>query len=406
MRLYTLTSDLHGELAKSAHNEQLIKDIEAAIGTTFDYRESDFSDFGAIGDIIYVRTGGTEGIFRQLFEGHEGARVRLLTSGQSNSLAASMEIVSWLNQQGLGGEIIHGSVKEIASDLLKYYPPVGHISSHLIHPFVDPGVLEGKRYGVVGKPSDWLISSAVDYEKARELLGATLVDIPIQELVALASAADCPVHAATGGYGSATPTVGGGGPYGRELTDQDFEGSERIYQGLKQIIAKYKLDGLTVRCFDLLSALHNTGCLALARLNAEGYIATCEGDIPAMLSMAVVRKRRGVSGFQANLSRIEGNKFLFAHCTVPLDMVSDYCYDTHFESGIGVAIHGVLPSGKARLFKIGADLEHCIDAPIEIIDNPYGPNLCRTQVQVKGSSDLRRYCLGSPLGNHHIIVPE
>ena len=406
MRLYTLTSDLHGELAKSAHNEQFIKDIEAAIGTTFDYRESDFSDFGAIGDIIYVRTGGTEGIFRQLFEGHEGARVRLLTSGQSNSLAASMEIVSWLNQQGLGGEIIHGSVKEIASDLLKYYPPVGHISSHLIHPFVDPGVLEGKRYGVVGKPSDWLISSAVDYEKARELLGATLVDIPIQELVALASAADCPVHAATGGYGSATPTVGGGGPYGRELTDQDFEGSERIYQGLKQIIAKYKLDGLTVRCFDLLSVLHNTGCLALARLNAEGYIATCEGDIPAMLSMAVVRKRRGVSGFQANLSRIEGNKFLFAHCTVPLDMVSDYCYDTHFESGIGVAIHGVLPSGKARLFKIGADLEHCIDAPIEIIDNPYGPNLCRTQVQVKGSSDLRRYCLGSPLGNHHIIVPE
>ncbi len=406
MRLYTLNSDLHGELAKSAHNEQFIKDIEAAIGTTFDYRESDFSDFGAIGDIIYVRTGGTEGIFRQLFEGHEGARVRLLTSGQSNSLAASMEIVSWLNQQGLGGEIIHGSVKEIASDLLKYYPPVGHISSHLIHPFVDPGVLEGKRYGVVGKPSDWLISSAVDYEKARELLGATLVDIPIQELVALASAADCPVHAATGGYGSATPTVGGGGPYGRELTDQDFEGSERIYQGLKQIIAKYKLDGLTVRCFDLLSALHNTGCLALARLNAEGYIATCEGDIPAMLSMAVVRKRRGVSGFQANLSRIEGNKFLFAHCTVPLDMVSDYCYDTHFESGIGVAIHGVLPSGKARLFKIGADLEHCIDAPIEIIDNPYGPNLCRTQVQVKGSSDLRRYCLGSPLGNHHIIVPE
>ena len=407
MRLYTLTSDLHGELAKSAHNEQFIKDIEAAIGATFDYRESDFSDFGAIGDIIYVRTGGTEGIFRQLFEGHEGARVRLLTSGQSNSLAASMEIISWLNQQGLGGEIIHGSVKEIASDLLKYYPPVGHISSKLLHPFVDPGVLEGKRFGVVGKPSDWLISSAVDYEKARELLGATLVDIPIEELVALASAAD--------GRGSRALAARGvvkgsdeqnGGPYGRALTDEDFDGSERIYQALKQIIAKYKLDGLTLRCFDLLSALHNTGCLSLARLNAEGYVATCEGDIPAMLSMAVVRKRRAVSGFQANLSRIEGNKFLFAHCTVPLDMVSDYCYDTHFESGIGVAILGILPAGKARLFKISADLEHCIDVPVEITDNPYGPNLCRTQVQIKGSAELRRYCLGSPLGNHHIIVPE
>ena len=129
MRLYTLTSDLHGELARNAHNEQFIKDIEAAVGQPFDYRESDFSDFGAFGDIIYVRTGGTEGIFKKVFEGHEGARVRLLTSGQSNSLAASMEILSWLNQQGLGGEIIHGSIQEIASDLLKYYPPAGKASS-------------------------------------------------------------------------------------------------------------------------------------------------------------------------------------------------------------------------------------------------------------------------------------
>ena len=67
MRLYTLTSVLHGELAHNAHNEQFIKDIEEAIGEIFDYRESDFSDYGAAGDIIYVRTGGTEGIFRQVF---------------------------------------------------------------------------------------------------------------------------------------------------------------------------------------------------------------------------------------------------------------------------------------------------------------------------------------------------
>ena len=54
MRLFTLTSDLHGELAKNAHNEQFIKDIEAAVGQTFDYRETDYSDYGAVGDIIYV----------------------------------------------------------------------------------------------------------------------------------------------------------------------------------------------------------------------------------------------------------------------------------------------------------------------------------------------------------------
>ena len=438
MRLYTLTSDLHGELTRNAHNEQFIKDIEAAIGESFDYREGDFSDFGATGDVIYVRTGGTEAIFRKVFEGHEGARVRLLTSGQSNSLAASMEILSWLNQHGWDGEIIHGSVQEIASELLRYYPAGQSVASPLVKRFEDRRPLAGKRYGVVGNPSDWLISSAVDYAKARKVLGAELVDIPISELVSAVTVS--PEGIASETFASLIPpTPDGAGPsrsrghgrprvsetvpsglkalnvpkFGKALTDNDFDGALRIYAALKGIVEKYRLDGLTLRCFDLLTAVRNTGCLALAMLNAEGIIAACEGDIPAMLSMAVMRARYGKTGFQANLSRIQDGNFLFAHCTVPLDMVSDYCYDTHFESGIGVAVHGILPVGPARLFKISADLEHCIDERINIIDNTYGANLCRTQIVVRGWADrekllgkdaLRNYFLREPLGNHHIIV--
>jgi len=407
MRLYTLTSDLHGELAHSAHNEQFIKDIEEAIGETFDYRESDFSDYGAAGDIIYVRTGGTEGIFRQVFEGHEGARVRLLTSGQSNSLAASMEILSWLNQQGLDGEIIHGSIKEIANELMRYYPATSRSNPSLVKRFSGRKMLAGKRFGVVGKPSDWLISSTVDYAKARKTLGAELIDIPMSELIGAVAGQEASP------FGQLKPL--NVPRYGKSLTEKDMEGALQIYAALKQLIEKYRLDGLTLRCFDLLTAVHNTGCLALAMLNAEGYIATCEGDIPAMLSMAIVRTKYGKSGFQVNLSRIAGGNFLFAHCTVPLDMVTDYCYDTHFESGIGVAIHGQLPVGPARLFKLGADLEHCIDERVNIIDNPYGNNLCRTQVVVRGWADrdkevgkdaLRNYMLHEPLGNHHILITQ
>ena len=397
MRLYTLTSDLHGELAQNARNEQFIKDIEAAIGQPFDYRDTDFSDFGAFGDIIYVRTGGTEGIFRQVFAGHEGARVRLLTSGQSNSLAASMEILSWLNRQGLGGEIVHGSVSEIASELLKYYPSPSGAGKSAVKPFSQPGALAGKRYGVVGHPSDWLISSDVDYAAAKEKLGVELIDISINELVLAVKASGDPVL---------PPLKPLNAPrYGRPIGDGDFLDSIKIYRALKAIVQRYSLDGLTLRCFDLLTSLGNTGCMALSLLNADGLVATCEGDVPAMLSMALVRKKYGISGFQANLSRIEKDNYLFAHCTVPLDMVQDYCYDTHFESGIGVAIHGMLPLGKARVFKLGADLQHCLDQEVEIIDNPYGNNLCRTQIMVKAPASLRDYFLRAPLGNHHIIVP-
>ncbi|MBO4475372.1 MAG: hypothetical protein J5737_01435 [Bacteroidales bacterium] len=396
MRLFTLTSDLHGELARSAHNEPFIKDIEAALGEPFEYMETDYSSFGRPGDVIYVRTGGTEGQFLKVYAGHGETPVRLLTSGQSNSLAASMEILSWLRDRNIPGEILHGSPEQIASLLHGGATEDG--GERFCRPFRMPGALRGKRYGVVGRPSDWLISSAVDYESARRLLGAELIDIPIEELVELVRSgvhADCP---------SLKPL--NAPRYGRPISQEDFSGALAIYSALKAIVAKYGLDGLTLRCFDLLTALGNTGCMALALLNSEGLVATCEGDVPAMLSMALVRQKYGKSGFQTNLSRIEGSSYLFAHCTVPLDMVEDYCYDTHFESGIGVAVHGLLPEGPARIFKLSAGLDKCFDEPVRLAGNPYGANLCRTQVLVQAPLELRDYFLGRPLGNHHIIVPR
>lgn len=402
MRLFTLTSDLHGELARKAHNEQFIKDIEAELGESFECLEADFSSYGKPDDVIYVRTGGTEGLFLNIYKGLAGAPVRLLTSGQSNSLAASMEIMSWLADRGFPGQILHGSAAQIASMLRdgvsvtapdRYLKPL----ATAVMPGPTGRPLEGRRYGVVGHPSDWLISSDVDYAKARQVLGAELIDIPMAELLEefAAAEADAPDLKPLN-----IPR------YGKPISEEDLADSLKIYSALKKIVSRYSLNGLTLRCFDLLTTVHNTGCLALAILNSEGYIATCEGDVPAMLSMALVRQRYGVSGFQVNLSRISGDTYLFAHCTVPLDMVEDYCYDTHFESGIGVAVHGLLPRGTARIFKISADLEWCFDEPVELADNEYGANLCRTQVLVKAPEGLRGYFLGRPLGNHHIIVFE
>ena len=405
MRLFTLTSDLHGELAMKARNEQFIKDIEAALGEPFtfvDNREAspfchpeERSDEGPEGPLIYIRTGGTEGLFLNIYKGHEGTPVRLLTSGQSNSLAASMEICSWLADRGIPCRILHGSPSEIAAMLRGN--AAGQSPDRFLRPLEASGALAGKRYGVVGHPSDWLISSNVNYAKARRLLGAELIDIPMSELLAE--------------FEKAEPADPGLKPmnaprYGHPISGKDMDDAIRIYSALKTIVNRYSLNGLTLRCFDLLTAVHNTGCLALALLNSEGLIATCEGDVPAMLSMALVREKYGVSGFQVNLSRISGDTYLFAHCTVPLDMVQDYCYDTHFESGIGVAVHGLLPHGKARIFKISADLERCFDEGVELAANEYGANLCRTQLLVKGPEGLRDYFLRRPLGNHHIIVFE
>ena len=452
--LYTLTSGLHGEMAPDPRQEPFIRDIEAALGESFDCRGQDFTGYGQGGtELIYVRTGGTEGLFLEQvapllkgactpdrgsdypaipLEGAQGVRdksqqtVRLLTSGESNSLAASMEILSWLRQRGIAGEILHGSPARIARRLRSFRSPdpdVPEADSHpegWTRPYCFGQILRGKRYGVVGRPSDWLISSAVDYAAAKEVLGAELIDIPIEELVAEVRRAPRPEMPPIPGdplpnrEGSPenTPVSGPGADlkplnpprYGRKIDADDWQGALGICRALKLLVATYRLDGLTLRCFDLLSALHNTGCLGLAILNAEGLIATCEGDIPAMLSMAVAKERTGRASFQANLSRIEGERLLFAHCTVPLSIVRDYCYDTHFESGIGVAVHGELPEGPVTVFKLSPDCRRMYLQEARLVANTYGDRLCRTQVVVEapGAAD---YFLRTPIGNHHIIVP-
>jgi L-fucose isomerase-like protein len=118
-------------------------------------------------------------------------------------------------------------------------------------------LLMGTRLGVIGKPSDWLISSHADKEQVKARLGIDLIDIPMEEM---------------------------------------YKNND-IYESLKSVITQYHLQGFTLRCFDLLTTLKNTGCLALAKLNAEGYVAGCEGDVPAMLTMMIVRSLLGISGF-------------------------------------------------------------------------------------------------------------
>jgi L-fucose isomerase-like protein len=184
--------------------------------------------------------------------------------------------------------------------------------------------------------------------------------------------------------------------------------ANRIYGALQTIVDQNNLQGFTLRCFDLLTTVQNTGCMALARLNAEGIVAGCEGDVPAMLSMMIVQSLLGVSGFQANPASInpETGEMLFAHCTIPFNMVERYELDSHFESGIGVGIRGYMKEEPVTIFKVSGDLSRSFIAEGELVRNQAKPDLCRTQQVIQlANKHLTNYFLTHPIGNHHIILP-
>jgi L-fucose isomerase-like protein len=371
--IYTITSELHDEKTVGAATQAFLESLN------IDYvmQGADFSTFGQHAlDLIYVRTGGTEGIFKRLLpqlQTQTQRPLRLLTSGKSNSLAASMEILSYLRQQGLRGEIIHGA----ADYIRRRVQLLEQAGEALLR-------LRGCRLGIVGAPSDWLIASDADREAVSRKLGIELTDIAMEELLE---------------------------DERLKIKDERLcgsSGAEAIYHALKAIVGRHGLQGFTIRCFDLLTAVKNTGCLALAKLNSEGTVAGCEGDVPALLSMTIVKALTGVSGFQANPANInpQTGEMIFAHCTIPLNMVERYELDTHFESGIGVGIRGYMKTGPVTIFKVSGDLQRCFVAEGELVRNEAKPDLCRTQQVIRlNDASQAAYFLTQPIGNHHIVVP-
>lgn len=387
--IYTITSGLHDEAAVRNLSDEFLGSIFPDGG--YDFKGDRFDDFGEADlNMIYVRTGGAEGIFKGLLPNLLDAGVSfftLLTSGTSNSLAASLEILSFLKQKGLKGEVLHGSPEYIRGRI-----------AHLEKIARARTLLSGCTIGVIGRPSDWLISSVYDDGTILQKLGVLVKDIPMEDLLAefdrqksreVNPGTDLPLAVPAPEVRKAVPDA------------------IRIYNALKALIETHDLGALTLRCFDLLGTVHNTGCYALAKLNSEGIPSSCEGDVPALLSMMVAQALTGCTGFQANPARIDvqTGEMLFAHCTIPFNMVDEFNYDTHFESGIGVGIHGHFPEGPVTVFKLSGTLDRAFIAEGELFRNQYEQNLCRTQVWLRLSPADARYFLTDPIGNHHIIIP-
>ena len=378
--LYNLVSEVHSEEYIDSTLQGFLEDIEERLGEKFEkINLEDFSrkDYFSL---IFIKSGGAEGKFKQIFKQVKGPYL-LLSSGLHNSLAASLEIASFLKQKGEKVEIIHGDSDYIAmriKELSKIFKVKNRLAS--------------TKLGVIGKPSDWLIASEVDYNKIKETLGISLIDIGMDELVKEIDRDHNFNHLKLNDIKN------------KGFDSKSIDGALKIYNGFKAIVNKYKLDGITVRCFDLLEIYKNTGCLGLALLNDEGIMGGCEGDIPALISMVILHYLTDEPVFMANPSSVDTNrnKIILAHCTLPLNMPDEFYLKTHFESGLGVGIQGVIEEGEATIFKLSGDGKKYFVSGGEIIENLNKESLCRTQIRMKVDEDIK-YFLQNSLGNHHLI---
>ena len=363
------------------YNHEVVSDIAKAIGEEITFvpldqvKQQDLL-------FVFIGGGGVEGRFKEVVD-QLPQPVFLMTTGYNNSLAASMEILSYLRQNDIPAEIIHGSTEKMASRV-KTLATVFAAKKRISH----------MRIARVGKPSDWLISSDVDADESLKRNGIEIIDVSMEEFFQEIAKKEYEPNKYTEMIKA------------RNWHPEDTETCCHIYGALKRIAQKYELDGLTVRCFDLLGPIKGTGCLALAVLNAEGIYAGCEGDTPGLISMCVIGELTGQPVFMANPSRIlsDDNDIIFAHCTLPINMPTSFELMTHFESGLGVAFRGHIQEGPVTLFKTSGLLDRHFVTCGELKENLKETNLCRTQVKIHLDEKVLNYFLTESIGNHHMIV--
>lgn len=388
IHLITFAAYLHRQTSPRNTHEAVLSEIEKYYTIKF----VDSQDMNKLSDddfqILFIATGGVERLVIQHFE-QLPRPVVLLADGMQNSLASALEISAWLRAHGIKSEILHG---ELPSIIVRIHA--------LYNNFRAQRSLVGKRIGVMGTPSSWLIASNVDYLLSKRRWGVEYVDIPLESIYKhFNRITDEEVGAACAAVASQALAC-------REGTPEDMIKAMRLYRAVRQVCQEQKLDALTLSCFKVLEQIDTTGYLALSLLNDDGIVAGCEGDLQSVFTLLASKAITGKDVFMANPSMITSrtNEIVLAHCTIGLKQTDRYILRSHYESDKGIAIQGLLPTGDVTIVKCGGE---CLDeyylSTGTLTENTNYINMCRTQVRVRMDTPVE-YFLKNPLGNHHILL--
>ena len=341
-------------------------------------------------DAFMIATGGVENLFKRIWSAIDvetmcgpsrQKTVTMIADGRNNSLAAALEILTYLGNNGVEGKILHGTNDEIISALEETCIRAS---------------LRG-RIGLFGQPSDWLIASGVDRDYLRQHYGIETIDIDLQRLID--GIKTIPQNEAV----KVAQTMVKRAKTVKEPSCADMLEAAKAYLAIKYICQEEHLDAMTIRCFDIVKTCGTTSCLALALLNDEGIVAGCEGDMQTLMSMYLAKRICGETAFMANPSQLTDKMSMLAHCTIPLTMCDEIRLRSHFESGIGAAVQGVLPLMDYTLFKWGGEkLDRYFVTEAKAVETPYSDHFCRTQITL--NVNLKPYLLQHSIGNHHVII--
>ncbi|MHC1703119.1 MAG: hypothetical protein AB9846_04355 [Tenuifilaceae bacterium] len=327
-------------------------------------------------DILMFLTGGSEKAAINSIQ--EYKFYLIIASRENNSWASATEVKAWMNQHNITSMLISWDDPKAHSIIEDFY-------------FVRNGIrrLHGQRLGLIGNPSEWLVSSVVSPFIMQSRLGIEQVDIQWNDILLDEITDVAPDFLSLFQSGD---------------TKELFE-SGKIYEGLASLIPFYKLNALSVECFSLVNQTCHTACLALSKLNLDRIPAGCEGDTCSAVGLMLGYEVCGTIPWMANTAFVNGDKAIFAHCTAPTNLYKKFKTDTHYETDKGLALSGEIKGEMVTIFRFDNTLNKIFITLAQVTDHPKSKAACRTQLEVQLNQIAQNYFVNNPFGNHHLILP-
>ncbi len=325
--------------------------------------------------ILFI-TGGSE--HRVLDAIGDRRHIILLASQRRNAYAAACEVKAYLNRIGIESYLYNLSDTEALQDLvirLKVWQRVRTFTH--------------KQIGLVGRPAEWLVNSNPDPNLIRGRFGFKLRIFNWEDLQKPSQ------------FEQSKDFL----DYYHGHGDKIYEDHSRLDSLLANLWFENGLDGIAVECFPLVTQHKLTACLSLARFNAMGMPAACEGDLVSLTGMLLIYHLTGHIPWMANLSNLKINRVVFSHCTIAPSQVDTFSVKSHYESNEGLAIDGRFKQSVFTIFRMDVLFEQCFIATGHRIDEENELEACRTQLSLKLVEEDVNLLHNKPLGNHHLLIP-
>lgn len=126
---------------------------------------------------------------------------------------------------------------------------------------------------------------------------------------------------------------------GGAITSEHLEKSARVYLALRDFAEEHRYDALAVSCWARFQEVYGVAiCAALSRLNNNGIVAPCEGDVLAATNMLIFNAMNGqYASLHDMVSLDESDQSVnLWHCGVAPECWADcrgICWDQHFNIG-------------------------------------------------------------------------